>query len=147
MSQSDAEPSPDLPEPDPTTRAPYSPYGTPAALATAAGLALIQGLLTVIFGVTELVNLDRDRLVMGLTTSIFFLVYGAGLVVCARGLYAVRPWARGPVLISQLLWLGLAWSFRDGDTWPVAVALAVGALLVLAGLLHPRSIAALERAD
>ncbi len=147
MSQPDPEPSPDLPEPDPTTRTPYSPHGTPAALATAAGLTLVQGLLTLIFGVTELVSLDSERLVMGLTTSIFFLAFGAGLVVCARGLYAVRTWARGPVLITQLLWLGLAWNFRDGDTWPVAVLLAVGALLVLAGMLHPRSIAALERAD
>lgn len=146
MSPSDPSPSPDTPEPDPTTRSPYSPYGTPAALATAAGLTVVQGLLTAMFGIAELVNLDRDRLVMGLTTSLFFLAYGLGLLACARGLYVVRTWARGPVLISQLIWLGLAWNFKDGDTWPVAVALALGAVLVLAGVLHPRSIAALENA-
>ena len=36
---------------------------------------------------------------------------------------------------------------RDGATLPVAIALAVTAALVLAGLLHPRSVDALERAE
>jgi hypothetical protein len=134
------------PEPDPTTRSPYSRHGTPAPLATAAGLTFVEGLLTVVFGVTEAVSLDSDRLVMGLTTGAFFLAYGVGLLVCAWGMNRVRPWSRGPVLLAQLIWLGLAWNFRDGGTLPVAVVLAVVAALVLGGLLHPRSIDALERA-
>ncbi len=134
------------PEPDPTTRSPYSRYGTPAPLAAAAGLVLVQGLLTLGFGIAEAVSLDGDRLVMGLTTSLFFVGYGAALLVCAWGLNTIRAWSRGPVLLAQLIWLGLAWNFRDGDTLPVAITLAVVASLVLAGLLHPRSIDALERA-
>jgi len=134
------------PEPDPTTRSPYSAHGTPAPLAAAAGLTFVQGLLTVAFGVTEAFSLDRDRLVMGVTTGVFFLAYGAGLAACAWGMNTVRPWSRGPVLLAQLVWLGLAWNFRTGETLPVAIALAVMAALVLAGLLHPRSIDALERA-
>jgi uncharacterized membrane protein (DUF2068 family) len=145
------EPHPDpsgrAPEPDPTTRSPYSRYGTPAPLATAAGVTFIEGLLTVVFAVTEAVSIDSDRLVLGLTTTAFFLAYGVGLLVCARGLYTVRPWARGPVLLSQLIWLGLAWNFKGGSTLPVAIGLAVAAAIVLAGLLHPRSIDALEHAD
>ena len=133
-------------EPDPTTRSPYSRHGTPAPLATAAGLTFVQGLLTAIFGLTEAVTLDSDRLVMGLTTTLFFLVYGAALVACAWGLNTLRGWSRGPVLLTQLVWLGLAWNFRDGHTTPVAVVLAVVAVVVLAGLLHPRSIDALEHA-
>jgi len=121
-------------------------HGTPAPLAAAAGLTFIEGLLTVVFGVTEVFSLDSDRLVMGVSTGVFFLAYGAGLVVCAWGMNAVRPWSRGPVLLAQLIWLGLAWNFRSGDTRPVAVGLAVMAAIVLAGLLHPRSIDALERA-
>jgi hypothetical protein len=133
-------------EPDPTTRSPYSPYGAPAPLAAAAGVTFVEGLLTTIFGVTELFNLAGDRLLMGMTTAIFFLAYGVGLLVCARGLHTVRAWARGPVLLSQLIWLGLAWNFKGGSTLPVAIALAAAAAIVLAGLLHPRSIDALERA-
>jgi hypothetical protein len=134
------------PEPDPTTRSPYSPYGAPAPLAVAAGMTFVEGLLTVLFGITEAINLDRDRLVMGLTTTVFFLAYGGVLLACARGLHTVRPWARGPVLISQLILLGLAWNFKDGGTLPIAIGLALAAVIVLAGLLHPRSIDALERA-
>ncbi len=109
-------------------------------------MTLVEGLLTGLFGVTELLSLDSDRLVMGLTTSVFFLAYGVGLLVCARGLYTVRPWARGPVLFSQLIWLGLAWNFRGGSTLVIAIGLVVAAVIVLAGLLHPRSIDALEHA-
>jgi hypothetical protein len=145
---SDTHPDPrdDGPQPDPTTRSPYSRHGTPAPLAAAAGLTFIEGLLTVIFGLTEAVSLDSDRLVMGLTTGVFFLAYGGGLLACAWGMNRVRPWSRGPVLLAQLIWLGLAWNFRSGDTLPIAIALAVIAVLVLGGLLHPRSIDALERA-
>jgi hypothetical protein len=141
-----SDPSGRAPEPDPTTRSPYSRYGAPAPLAVAAGMTFIEGLLTVLFGVTELVSIDSDRLVMGLSTSVFFLAYGGVLLACARGLHTVRSWARGPVLLSQLILLGLAWSFKDGSTLPIAIGLALAAALVLAGLLHPRSIDALERA-
>ncbi len=146
---SDAHPDPrdEGPEPDPTTRSPYSRHGTPAPLATAAGLTFVQGVLTVLFGLTEAVELNSDRLVMGLTTTLFFLAYGVALIACAWGMNTLRAWSRGPVLLTQLVWLGLAWNFRDGRTLPVAVVLAVVAVIVLAGLLHPRSIEALERAD
>jgi len=140
------DPSGPAPEPDPTTRSPYSRYGTPAPLAVAAGMTFIEGLLTTLFGITEVFSLDSDRLVMGLTTSLFFLAYGVGLLFCAWGLHTVRAWARGPVLLSQLIWLGLAWNFKDGSTLVIAIGLAVAAAIVLAGLLHPRSIDALERA-
>ena len=106
----------------------------------------MEGILVGAFGLAEALNLDSDRLVMGVTTGVFFLAYGLGLVLCAWGMNKVRPWARGPVLLAQLIWLGLAWNFREGDTLPVAVGLAVLAVLVLAGLLHPRSIDALEQA-
>ena len=109
-------------------------------------MTFIEGLLTVLFGVTELVSIDSDRLVMGVTTAVFFLAYGGVLLACARGLHTVRSWARGPVLLSQLILLGLAWSFKDGSTLPIAIGLALAAAIVLAGLLHPRSIDALERA-
>lgn len=133
-------------EPDPTSRSPYSRHGTPAPLAAAAGLTFIEGLLTVIFGVSEAVSVNSARLVMGVSTGLFFLAYGAVLVACAWGMNALRPWSRGPVLLAQLIWLGLAWNFRSGSTLLVAVTLAVMAVIVLAGVIHPRSIDALEQA-
>jgi peptidoglycan/LPS O-acetylase OafA/YrhL len=112
----------------------------------AAGLVFVEGVLTVIFGVGEAINIDSDRLVMGLTTAAFFIAYGVALLVCGWGMNNIRPWSRGPVLLAQLIWLGLAWNFRGGDTMPIAIGLLVVAVIVLAGLLHPRSIDALERA-
>ncbi len=109
-------------------------------------MVFVEGVLTLVFGIGEAFSLDSDRLVMGLSTGVFFLAYGVGLMFCAWGMNTVRPWSRGPVLLAQLIWLGLAWNFRDGSTLPVAIGLAVIAVLVLAGLLHPRSIDALERA-
>ncbi len=113
----------------------------------AAGLVLVEGIVATIYGVAELLHLTSARLTMGLTTAAFFLAVGVGLAACSWGLSRIRSWARGPVLLAQLMALGLAWNFRDGDTWPVSVALAVPAVIVLAGILHPESLAALEDSD
>jgi len=126
------------------TGSPYSRHGAPPALVTAAGLVLIEGILTVMFGISEAVQIRSERLVMGVTTAVFFVVYGAALLVCAWGLNRLRTWARGPVLLTQLIWLLLAWSFRDGDTWPIALGLAVPAVIALVGMLVPSSVDALE---
>jgi hypothetical protein len=126
------------------TGSPYSRHGAPPPLVTAAGLVLVEGLLTVMFGISEAVDISSDRLVMGVTTSVFFVLYGAALIVCAWGLNRLRSWARGPVLMTQLIWLLLAWSFRDGDTWPIAIGLAVPAVIALVGMLLPSSVDALE---
>jgi peptidoglycan/LPS O-acetylase OafA/YrhL len=147
VSDAYSERRPDGSEPDPTTRSPYSRHGTPAPLAAAAGLTFVEGVLTLIFGLGEAVSIDSDRLVMGLTTAAFFMAYGVVLLACAWGMNNIRPWSRGPVLLAQLIWLGLAWNFRSGETMPLAIGLLVVAVIVLAGLLHPRSIDALEQAS
>ena len=54
---------------------------------------------------------------------------------------------KNAVVLAQLIQLGVAWSFKDGDTVLVAAALAIVALVVIAGILHPRSIAALAADD
>jgi hypothetical protein len=126
------------------TGSPYSRHGAPAPLVTAAGLTLVEGLVTVMYGIGEAVHISSQRLVMGVTTSVFFVVYGAAMVLCAWGLNRLRTWARGPVLLAQLILLGLAWNFRAGDTLPLAIAMAVPAVVVLVGMLVPSSVDALE---
>jgi len=71
-------------------------------------------------------------------------VYGAGLTVAAWALLRARSWARAPVVLAQLIQLGVAWSFRGGASTAVAVALAVVAILVLGGVLNPASLRATE---
>ena len=138
---------PEEPEDRRTPAAPYSRYGTPAPLAAAAALTAVQGLVTTLLGIAEMFSVAGDRVVMGVTTALFFVAYGVGLVVCAWGMYRCLPWSRGPVLFAELVWLLIAWSFRGGDTLVVAIAVAVSAVLVLAGLLHPASVAALNRPE
>jgi hypothetical protein len=126
------------------TGSPYSRHGAPAPLVVAAGLTFVEGLLTLMYGLSEALHITSERLVMGLTTSLFFVAYGAAMLVCAWGLNRLRTWSRGPVLLVQLIWLGLAWNFRQGDTWPLAIGLAVPAVVVLVGMLLPSSVDALE---
>ena len=115
----------------------------PAPLVVAAALVGVEGLLLVGYAVLEALAISTGRVTMGATTAVFFLAYGAGLLLCAWGLWRVRAWARGPVVLAQLIQLGVAWGFRGGQTTIVAVVLAVVALVVVAGVLHPASTRAL----
>lgn len=116
----------------------------PPPLTVAASLAAVEGVFLLGYGVAEAVATASARWVMGASTAFFFAVAGAGLMLAAWGL--TRGWslARGPVLLAQLIALGVAWSFRGGGTTPVAVVLAIVAGVILAGLLHPDSVRALS---
>ena len=115
----------------------------PAPLVVAASLAAVEGGLLLMYALMEMGSLSPDRLIMGITTAVFFAVYGVGLLVCTWQLTGGHSWARSPIVLAQLIQLGVAWSFRGGDTTWVAVSLAVVALIVLAGVLHPASVDAL----
>lgn len=96
-----------------------------------------------VMGVVELVALDSEHAVVGITTAIFFMAYAVGLALAARGLARARSWARAPLLLAQLIQLGLAWSFRGGGTTWVVVLLAVPACFVAVVLLMPTTTEAL----
>lgn len=112
----------------------------PPPLIVAASLVAVEGGLLGLLALVELASLDTGRLTMGITTAVFFAVYGAGLLACAWGLSRGAAWSRSPAVLTQLIQLGLAWSFRGGNTTWVAVSLAVVAGITLAGILHPASI-------
>ena len=58
----------------------------------------------------------------------------SGSAVFAWLLHRLQSWARAPVVLAQLIQLGVAWSFRGGgDTAVVVGAAAVVAVVVLAG--------------
>jgi len=115
----------------------------PPPLVVAASLAAVEGGMLVLYGVLELFSVSAGRVTMGLTTAVFFVVYGAFLAFCGWQLLRRESWARGFVAMAQLVQLGVAWSFRgDGTTW-LAIVLSVVALVTVAGLLHPASVDAL----
>lgn len=119
----------------------------PAPLVVAASLVAVEAVCLVLFGLAELRSLTASKLAMGVTTSLFFAVYGVGLGAFAWLLQRRRSWVRAPVVLAQLIQLGVAWSFRSGDTAFVSVLLTVVAVIVLVGIFHPASLAALAETD
>ena len=90
-----------------------------------------EGLALIVLGIAEAFTIHSSRLVLGLTTAAFFLVYGAGLGLVARGLWRASTWSRGPAVFSQLIQLLVAYSFWGGATMSVAIALAAAGVVVL----------------
>ncbi|NUR06640.1 MAG: hypothetical protein HOQ22_12105 [Nocardioidaceae bacterium] len=131
--------------PQPSLEGPGGPLAgrPPAPLVVAVSVAGLEALLLVLFGLAELRSLHGARVAMGITTTLFFVVYGLGLAYCAWQLRRMQSWARAPVVLAQLIQLGVAWSFRGGASTVAAVALAVLAVVVLAGVFHPASLSAL----
>ena len=119
----------------------------PPPLSVAVSLTFLEVFALVAEGLSLLPNLSGERLAMGATSVAFFLVYGGALGWCAWNLRRLRSWARSPVVLAQLIQVLTATSFWGGATTYVAVALIVVGLVVLAGIFHPDSLAALAAAD
>jgi hypothetical protein len=119
----------------------------PPPLVVAAGLVVVEGLLLLGYGVLEAVHIDSARAAMGITTAAFFVLLAGVLIACGWLVLRGRAGARSPIVVAQVMFLGLAWSFRGGGTTWVAIGLALVAGVVLVGLLHPASIDALTESD
>ncbi|GAA1664115.1 hypothetical protein GCM10009745_02340 [Kribbella yunnanensis] len=115
----------------------------PRALKLAAAVVAAEGLVLVVLGIAEAFTIQGSRLVLGLTTTVFFVLYGGGLAVVARGLSRASTWSRGPAVFAQLIQLLIAYSFWGGATLGVAIALAVAAAGVLVGVFRKESTEAL----
>jgi uncharacterized membrane protein HdeD (DUF308 family) len=115
----------------------------PGLLLGAAVLVGLEGLALAVLGVVELADLHATRVTLAVTTGLFFLAVGAGLVACAWALARVHSWARGPVVFVQLITLLLSFSFWGSDTRPIAVGLALVSVVTLVGVLNPASTRAL----
>jgi hypothetical protein len=116
-----------------------APVPIPVALRVAAAVMVAEGAVGLVLGVLEVFTTTSTRLAMGVTTAIFLLLYGAGLAVVGYGLSRAATWSRGPAVFSQLIQLGVAWSFRGGSTTWVAVLLAVAAVVVLGAVFRKSS--------
>lgn len=126
--------------------APGDPSRAPLWLVAASVLVGLEALVLVGYGVAQLPAFTQARATMVLTSTVFFVVYGGSLGVFAWLMHQLRSWTRAPVVLAQLIQLGVAWSFRGGTTTPLAVGLAVVAVAVLAGVFHPDSLRAVEAA-
>lgn len=119
----------------------------PIPLLVAATLVGLQAVCLVAYSLLQLPSLGSGRATMVVTTALFFLVYGGALGAFAWLLLRLRSWTRAPVVLAQLIWLGVAWNFREEPTTLVAAVLAAVPVAVLAGVFHPDSLRAVEAAD
>lgn len=115
---------------------PARPY-----LLTACALVTIEAVALFGIAITEIASTSSERIGLGVSTAVFFVLIGLGLGVAAYGLWRRIRWARGPVVFVQLIQLGLAWNVRDEQL--IAVVLLAVAVVVLAAVLAPAATAAL----
>lgn len=116
----------------------------PVPLRVAVLLTAVEGIGFLILSAWLVPNLRAERPALGITTVTFFLLWGLFLLVCAGQLLRRHSWARAPIVAAQLIQVLVATSFWGGRTSAVTVLAIAVALVVLAGIFHPRSIAALD---
>lgn len=123
----------------PTTRL------TPAArisLGVAGLVVTVEALALLALVVADLAGLDAARIAIGVGVAVFLGAYGLGQLLAVILLLRGRSGARGPLVMTQLIQLGLAWNLRGADTGDLEVpnlgaVLAGAAFVALVGLLSP----------
>jgi hypothetical protein len=107
-----------------------------------AGAALaLEALIALGYAALEIGQIQMSRAVVGVGVTILMACFGLFLLLVARNVFRGRRWSRGPAVATQLILLPLALSFAGGGTTWVSVVLAILAIAVLVGVLHPRSTA------
>jgi len=113
----------------------------PLTIVMAAVLLALEGLVGLGYAGIAIGQIRMSRAAVGFGVAILMTGFGLVLLLVARGVFLGRRWSRGPAVVTQLILLPLAWSFKGGATTWVSVVLAVVAIAALVGLLHPRSTA------
>src|SRR4029453_4747987 len=72
-----------------------------------------------------------------LTTTAFFVLYAVALGWCASGLWRAKRWSRSPVVLTELIGLGVAWSFATGPSARLAAGLALLSIATLVCVFLP----------
>ena len=113
----------------------------PLTIVVAAALLVVEALIALAYAAVEVGHVRMSRAVVGVGVTILMACFGLVLLLVARGVFLGRKWSRGPAVATQLILLPIAWSFKGGGTTWVSIVLAVLAVAVLVGVLHPRSTA------
>jgi hypothetical protein len=100
----------------------------------AAAVVLLQAVFLVVVSLVLAVEGFQADAVDPLGAEILALIGVASAVVLAllaRGIAAGRRWARGPVVVLQLIILPISWNVLQNDKWYAAIPLGVSAVAVL----------------
>ena len=108
-------------------------------MAAAAALVGLEALACLVAGIGFLVAVGvgkpSDRSVAA-TLAALLLIFGAGLVVDARGLWRARPAAQTPAYVAQFFALVVAWYQRH--TLPAVTAVVVVVAVAVVAALSAR---------
>ncbi|BBH16397.1 hypothetical protein Back2_06840 [Nocardioides baekrokdamisoli] len=113
---------------------------SPLSLRLAAALVALEALLLLVVAVRGVIDPSNVGVAVGL--GVVYLVSAVGLALAAVGLWERRSWGRAPVVLAQLVILGMAWDVRD-DAVIASIGVVLG-LAVLVCVLHPASTRALS---
>jgi hypothetical protein len=113
----------------------------PLTIVLAAAALALEALIALGYAALEIGQIQMSRAVVGVGVTILMACFGLFLLLVARNVLRGRRWSRGPAVATQLILLPLALSFAGGGTTWVSVVLAILAIAVLVGVLHPRSTA------
>ncbi|GGR71875.1 hypothetical protein J2S40_002851 [Nocardioides luteus] len=109
----------------------------------AAGL---EAAAMLVWAVLDFVRIpDAASLTTAIAGGLFFLLCAAGIGWCTLMIWRLESWSRAPLVLVQLIVLGLAWNLREDVV--VAAGLALVAVIALVGIFAPPSIAALEERE
>ncbi|MGH3472794.1 MAG: hypothetical protein ACRDPG_12235 [Nocardioidaceae bacterium] len=128
------------PEPPPDETTAPRASGPVLVAATIVGL---EAAVLFVYAVLEATHVDPGQPTIGITTAIFFCLFALGIGAAAYGLVRLRSWSRSPIVLAQVIQVGIAWGFRGHNTTWVALLLAVPAVLVLVILFSPGTTVAL----
>lgn len=114
----------------------------------AAILAGLQSLFLIGLAIEVFFDVSKENLKISSGVGLLLLLLGVGLGAAAIGIARSAHIARGPVIVAQLISLGLAWNlFRTDEELPgveiVGVVLVILAAIVLTALATPSARAAL----
>ncbi|MFE6645358.1 hypothetical protein ACFVJS_02265 [Nocardioides sp. NPDC057772] len=103
----------------------------------------VEAAAMLLWGALEFVRIpDAASLTTAVAGGMFFLLCAAGIGWCAFMIWRLESWSRAPLVLVQLIVLGLAWNLREDLA--ISGGLALVALVALVGIFAPPSIAALE---
>lgn len=106
-------------------------------VAIAAIVVAIEAAVYVVLAVLAVADISVDAVGAGIGIALFLALYGLAQLFAAWKLLSWRTWARGPLLFTQLVQLGLAWGLRDSKEQWLAILMAVSAAVALGCLLAP----------
>ena len=103
----------------------------------AAALVAVEGVALLVFALVYVVLTaleDAGSVPLALAGAALLVIFGAALLLLARSLRALRPAARSPVVVVQLVALPVGWTLASTNGRPevgVPVLVLAAAVLVL----------------